>query len=400
MPPAAHAHSFAIPSGLLGDIRGWRSRLLIIGAVALVLCAVGAFFSPDQFLHSYLWCYMFYLGLALGSTALLMLQYLTGGAWGVVIRRHCEAASRTLPLMAILFIPIAVGIPRLYEWSHADVVARDAILRHKQVYLNVPFFLIRAAVYFAGWNLFAHLLYKWSGEEDRGDTRATRRMAALSGPGLLFLGFTITFMAMDWIMSLNPHWFSTIFGLLFVAGEGLSAVAFLICVLVILSNRPPLDEVLTARHLHDVGKLMLTFVMVWAYFSFSQLLVIWSGNLPEEIPWYVRRFGGGWQYLGVALVILHFSLPFALLLSRELKRNFRLLRAVAVLVIIMRFVDLYWVVTPEFNRPQFGLSWMDLAAPVGLGGIWLAAFLWQLEKRPLLPLGDPHLEEALEHGRE
>jgi len=177
-------------------------------------------------------------------------------------------------------------------------------------------------------------------------------------------------------------------------------VAFLICVLVILSSRPPLDEVLTARHLHDVGKLMLTFVMVWAYFSFSQLLVIWSGNLPEEIPWYVRRFGGGWQYLGVALVILHFSLPFALLLSRELKRNFRLLRAVAVLVIIMRFVDLYWVVTPEFNRPQFGLSWMDLAAPVGLGGIWLAAFLWQLEKRPLLPLGDPHLEEALEHGRE
>jgi hypothetical protein len=295
MSPAAHARSFTIPPGLLGDIRGWRTRFLIVGAIALLLCAIGAFLNSDQFLHSYIWCYMFFIGVPLGATALLMLQYLTGGAWGVVIRRQCEAASRTLPLMAILFIPIVAGIPRLYEWAHADRVAHDAILQHKQPFLNVPFFLIRALIYFAGWNLIGHLLYKWSGEEDRGDTRATRRLAALSGPGILFFGFTITFMAVDWIMSLNPHWFSTIFGLLFVAGEGLSSVAFLICMLVVLSSRPPLDEALTARHLHDIGKLLLAFVMVWAYFSFSQLLVIWSGNLPEEIPWYVRRFGGGWQ---------------------------------------------------------------------------------------------------------
>ncbi len=400
MPAATHPRSFAMPPDLLGDMRGWRTRFLAIGAVALILCVIGAFFNADQFYRSYIWCYMIFIGVPLGATALLMLQYLSGGAWGVVIRRPCEAAMRTMPLLLILFIPIVIGIPHLYEWSHANIVAGDRMLQHKQPYLNVPFFLIRTAIYFVGWNLIGYLLYKWSGEQDAGDTRAAGRLAAISGPGLIFYGFSVTFMAIDWILSINPHWFSTIFGLLFIAGEGLSAVAFLICLLVFLSNRPPLDDVLTHRHLHDIGKLLLAFVMVWAYFSFSQLLVIWSGNLPEEIPWYVNRFAGGWQYMGVALVLLHFALPFALLLSRDLKRNFNLLRAVAVVVIVMRFVDLFWVVAPEFHKAQFTVSWMDFLAPIGLGGIWLAAFLWQLEQRPLLPLGDPHLEEALEHGRE
>ena len=157
---------------------------------------------------------------------------------------------------------------------------------------------------------------------------------------------------------------------------------------------------LTHRHLHDVGKLLLALVMVWAYFSYSQLLIVWSGDLPEEIPWYLSRFTGGWQYIGIALVLLHFALPFALLLSRDLKRNFRLLSTVAAGVLVMRFVDLYWMVAPDFHKGHFTVSWMDFLLPIGLGGIWLAAFLWQLELRPLMPLGDPHLEEALEHGRE
>jgi hypothetical protein len=400
MPATVHERSFAIPPDLLSDMRGWRTRFLGIGAVALILCVIGGFFNPDQFFRSYVWAYMFFIGAALGPTALLMLQYLTGGAWGVVIRRPCEAASRTLPLLLILFIPIAIGIPYLYEWSHANIVAHDRVLQHKQVYLNVPFFLIRAAVYFAGWNLIAHLLYKWSGDQDRGDARAAGRLAAISGPGLIFFGFSVTFMAVDWILSIDPHWFSTIFGLLFIAGEALSGIAILICLMVVLSNRPPLSGVLTHRHLHDLGNLLLAFVMVWAYFTFSQLLVIWSGNLPEEIPWYLNRFAGGWQYIGVALFLFHFALPFALLLSRDIKRNFNLLRNVAVIVIVMRFVDLYWMVAPDFHKTQFSVSWMDFLTPIGLGGVWLAAFLWQLELRPLLPLGDPNLEEALEHGRE
>jgi len=400
MPSAVEPHSFDIPADLLKDVRGWRTRFLLAGLVASALCAAGWFLDADQFYRSYIWCYMFYIGVPLGATALLMLQYLTGGAWGIVIRRHCEAASRTFPLLLILFIPIVVGIPHLYQWSHADIVAHDAVLRHKQVYLNVPFFLIRAAFYFAGWSLIAHLLYKWSGEQDRGDRRAASRLSALSGPGLVFYGFSVTFMAVDWVLSINPHWFSTIFGMLFIAGEGLAAIAFLICVLVIFSSRPPLSDILTARHLHDVGKLLLAFVMVWAYFSFSQLLIIWSGNLPEEIPWYLNRFAGGWQYIGLGLVALHFALPFALLLSRDLKRNFNLLCSVAILVLVMRFVDLYWMVAPDFSKQRFTVSWMDFLMPVALGGIWLATFLWQLERRPLIPLGDPHLEEALEHGRD
>lgn len=400
MPAATGEHSFTMPPDVLGEVRGFRTRFLVIGAAALAICVIGGFFNADQFYRSYVWCYMFFVGVSLGMGAMLMLQYLTGGAWGVVIRRPCEAAMRTMPLLLILFLPIVIGIPHLYGWSHADIVAHDRVMLHKQVYLNVPFFLIRAAVYFAGWSLIGHLLYKWSGDQDRGDTRAAGRLAAISGPGLIFFGFSVTFMAIDWVLSINPHWFSTMFGLLFIAGEGLSAIAFLICLLVIFSNRAPLSDVLTHRHLHDIGKLLLTFVMVWAYFSFAQLLVIWSGNLPEEIPWYLNRFAGGWQYIGVALVVLHFALPFALLLSRDIKLNFRLLRNVAILVIAMRFVDLYWMVAPDFHKQQFTVSWMDFLAPIGLGGIWLAAFLWQLEKRPLLPLGDPHLEEALEHGRE
>lgn len=400
MPAAAHARSFAIPPDLAGDMRALRTRALAIGAAALAVCIIGGFFDADQFFRSYLWCYMFYIGVALGSTALLMLQYLTGGAWGMVIRRPCEAASRTLPLLLILFLPIAFGIPHLYRWSHAEVVAHDPALLHKAVYLNVPFFLIRAAAYFAGWLIIAHFLYKWSGEQDRGDARAAGRLAAISGPGLGLYGFSVTFMAIDWILSLDPHWFSTMFGLLFIAGEGLSALAFLICLLVILNERPPLAGVLTHRHLHDVGKLLLAFVMIWAYFSFSQFLIIWSGNLPDEIPWYMERLRGGWGYVGLSLVFLHFGLPFALLLSRDIKRNFKLLRAVAVLVIVMRFVDLYWLVAPDFRKGHFGVSWMDFLAPVGLGGIWLATFLWQLERRPLMPAGDPELEEALELGRE
>jgi hypothetical protein len=386
---------------LEADLKRWRSRALAAGIAGAVLCAIGLFTSPFQFYRSYLWFYLFIVGLSVGSLAWLMLQYLTGGAWGVVIRRPCEAAARTLPLVALMFVPIAIGIPNLYPWSHAKVVAADEILKHKQVYLNVPFFLTRAAVYFAGWILLSWLLNRWSAREDReGAARVHGKMAALAGPGLIFWGFSVTFMSVDWVLSLDPHWYSTMFGMLFMAGQGLSSMAFLIALLVLLSRRLPMSEVLTPRHLHDLGKFLLALVMVWAYFSFSQFLIIWAGNLPEEIPWYLDRLRGGWQYVALALVIGHFALPFALLLSRDLKRNFKLLAAIAIFVLFMRMVDLYWLVAPDFRKGRFGLSWMDFAAPVGMGGIWLAYFLIQLARRPLMPLNDPHLAEALEHGRE
>lgn len=384
-------------TGLLGR---WRPRLLGAGVLALGLCAAGAFFWPAEFFRSYLWAYLFFLGVTLGCIAYNMLQYLTGGAWGIVIRRICEAAARTFPLLAVLFIPIAIGIPHLYVWSHPDVVAADHVLKHKSVYLNIPFFLIRAAIYFAGWMFLAWALNRWSRQQDEGSVPAYNRLRRISAPGLIYYVFSVTFMGIDWVMSISPHWFSTMFGLLFVAGQGLSAMAFLIVMLVLLARFHPFAGIITPRHLHDLGKLLLTFVMVWAYFSFSQWLIIWAGNLPEEIPWYLERLRGGWQFVGLALILLHFALPFFLLLSRDLKRDFRLLTWVALFVLLMRFVDLFWMVAPSFRKGRFAVTWMDFLTPIGLGCIWLAYFAWQLPRRPLLPLRDPELEEALEHGRE
>ncbi len=397
----APALDFGISAELGSEIRQWRTRALIAGVAGTILCLIGFFVSPFQFFRSYLWAYVYYVGVAVGSLAWLMLQYLTGGAWGLVIRRPCEAAARTLPLIALMFLPVVIGIPNLYQWSHANIVAADEILKHKQAYLNVPFFLARAALYLGGWWFCGWYLNRWSAVEDReGTLVAHRKMSTLSGPGLVFWGGSITFMAIDWVLSLDPHWFSTMFGMLFMAGQGLSSMAFLITLMVLLSHRRPMSEILTPRHLHDLGKLLLALVMVWAYFSFSQFLIIWAGNLPDEIPWYLERLRGGWQFVGLGLVVGHFALPFALLLSRDLKRNFKLLAGIAVFILFMRMVDMYWLVAPDFRKGAFGVSWMDITAPLGLGGLWLAYFLLQLEKRPLIPIHDPQLEEALEHGRE
>jgi hypothetical protein len=397
----AAALDFSASTELRADLRSWRTRSLTVGVLGAALCAAGFFHSPTQFYRSYLWPYLFVVGMTAGSLAWLMLQYLTGGAWGVVIRRPCEAAARTFPLVILMFAPIMIGIPNLYSWSHANIVAADEVLQHKHPYLNTPFFLVRAGIFLFGWFLLGRLFNRWSAQQDAGDAAAESKMGRLAGPGLVFWGFSVTFMSIDWVMSLSPHWqFSTMYGLLFIAGFGLGSLALLITVMVLLSRRQPMSDVLTPRHLHDLGKLMLAMVMVWTYFSFSQFLIIWAGNLPKEIPWYLERLNYGWQYIALTLVLGHFALPFALLLSRDLKRNFKLLASISVFVLLMRFVDLYWFVIPDATKTGFNPSWMDLAAPAGLVGLWLAYFFYQLEKRPLMPLHDPQLEEALQHGRE
>jgi hypothetical protein len=372
----------------------------MVGGVALIICVIGALFSPDQFFRSYLFSYLFYLGMTLGCMALVMLQYLSGGSWGIVIRRITESATRTIPLLAFLFLPILIGIPKLYSWSHDEVVKADPLLQHKHLYLNVPFFIVRVLIYFLGWWMFAHFLNKWSREQDTGgrDPRG-RRLQLLSGPGLIFYALSVTFASVDWVMSLEPHWYSTIFGLLFVAGQGLSALSLCIAFLVILSDEGgPLEGVIGPSHLHDIGKLLLTFTMLWAYFSFSQFLIIWSGNLVDEIPWYMERLKGGWGWIGLLLVVFHFAFPFAMLLSQSLKRAGQKLIRIAALVIVMRFVDLFWIVAPASSKGGFRVHCMDFLAPVGIGGLWLGAFLFQLQKWPLLPVRDPHLEEAIARG--
>ena len=366
------------------------------GAVGVALLAAGAFVNPAQFLFSYLVAFLFVTGIALGSMAIVMIHHLSGGNWGVPIRRILEAATRTLPLVALLFVPIALGLPTLYPWARPDVVSTDALLQHKAPYLNVPFFLARAAFYFIVWNGIAFVLNRWSREQDRtGEPRLARQLQQASAAGLLLFALTMTFAATDWVMSLEPHWFSTIFGVLLMAGQGLSALAFAIVVSYRLSQREPLSQVSTPSLFHDAGNLMLAFVMLWAYFSISQYLIIWMANLPEEIPWYLERLHSGWQAIALALVVFHFALPFLLLLARRTKRTPHIIAGVAVGILLMRLVDLFWLVAPNLHAHGLVIHWLDLAAPIGIGGIWLGTFAWQLRSRPLLPLHDPQLDDVM-----
>jgi hypothetical protein len=390
----------AVSSELAERVVRVRRPALAAGVVGLMASAAGFALAPDRFFPSWLFACMFCLGLALGCQSVLMLNHVTGGAWGIPIRRPLEAATRTLPLVALFFLPLFLGLRRLYEWARPEDVAHDAILRHKAVYLNVPFFTARAALCFAAWMAFAFFLNHWSRQQDAEPRRSlTRRLQLLSSAGLVVYGLTITFFSVDWVMSLEPHWFSTMYGVLYIAGQALAGFSFVIALTVVLSRYRPLSEFINREHFHDLGKLMLAFVMFWAYVSFSQYLIIWSGNLPEEIPWYLRRLHGGWGWIGIAIVLFHFLLPFLLLLPASANRNTRVLAGVAGLVLFMRFADLFWYVRPPTSpAPRLSLHWMDLAAPLGILGIWLFVFLGQLMRRPLLPVNDPEYVEALGHG--
>ena len=375
-----------------------QQRALIAGVIGVVLCVIGYVKSPESLLHSYLLAFMFILGLSLGSLGLLMLQHLTGGMWGIVIRRPLESATRALPLVFILFAPIFFGFRYLYgAWLNAPTTGEGRLSDFQQHYLTASWFHIRALIYFAVWLLLMWIFNSWSRKQDvdREDRALRRRLKMLAGPGIILYVFAMSFAAIDWVMSLSPHWASTIYGFLYVAGQLISSMSLMICVVVLLSRAPVFQGVLKTRYLHDLGKLLLAFVMLWAYFSFSQLLIIWSGNAPEEISFYRSRLYGEWGYVSVIILIFHFFVPFFLLLSRDLKRNPSLLPKVALWLIFMRFVDIYWLTRPEFTSSAIPSLW-DLAAALGLIGLWLFVFAWQLQKMPLLPLGEPKLEEVLD----
>jgi hypothetical protein len=378
------------------ELGRFQRKALIVGIIGIVLCIAGWLTQPEQFFQSYLIGYLFWMGIALGCLAIVMLQHLTGGDWGLVIQRLLESATRTLPLMAVLFVPLALGMGKLYAWSRSPATEAGD---HHDAWLSAPFFLLRAVLYFAIWLVMAYFLNRWSHEQDRhADPQLKRRLQVLSGPGLVIYGLTATFAATDWLMSLVPEWYSTIFGLLVIGGQALSAMAFAVAVAVMLAEREPMSRVFATKHFHDLGKLLLAFVMIWAYLAFSQLLIIWAGNLPEEIPFYLPRMQTSWRWIGVLLVAFQFGVPFLLLLSRGLKRHTRRLIAVAALVIAMRFIDLFWLVAPEFRRQGFKFYWLDIVAVIALGGIWLAFYMWQLRRWPLVPLNDPRLEGALAHN--
>jgi len=380
-----------------------QRRALLVGVVAAGLCVVGYFMNPVQFFRSYLMAYMFWLGVVMGCMAILMMQYLVNGRWGLVIRRVLEAGTRLLPLMLVLFIPIIFAIPDLYVWSRPAGAAYHEASALQQVYLQVPFFLGRAGLYFVVWLVLVVLLNHWSRQQEQASdplvirTRQ-RRLGLLSGGGLVLYGLTMTFAAVDWLMSLEPQWFSTAYGLVVMTGQLLAAMAFAILITVWLARDEPYASIASPELFHDLGNLLLAFVMLWAYIAFSQFLIIWSGDLPEENHWYLHRAHGGWNWVAVVLVVLHFALPFVLLLSRQITRRAQPLATVAAVLFCTHLVEAFWLVMPSFFPGQLQVHWLDIVAPVAVGGLWLAAFLWQFQRRSLLPWYEPRLQEATHHG--
>ncbi len=391
-----------------GELNGLRSLALGVGGIGTLVWAVGLYLSPEQALRSWLLGFIVWGGIGLGAIGLLMLQYLTGGAWGVVIRRTLEAATRTLPVIFLLFLPIAIGLTQIYEWTH--FTADDPTMQQRGWFQTPMSWLIRSAIYFIVFGVMVYLLNKWSANQDASKDYEEAagwlgRATAFSGPTMVVYALIVTFAVVDWVMSLEPHWFSTIFGLLFVVGWALSCLTFSVILLAYLSDKVPMNRVLGRRHFHDLGKLMLALVMVWAYFNFSQYLIIYSGNLPEETVWFIKRSTGGWGWMAWGLILFHFAAPFLVLLQQDLKRKPKRLAAVAGFILLMRFVDMYYYIGPSprsgehavLNVP-FAISWMDIVAPLAVGGIWVWYFLGQLMKRPLVPVMDPFLDNAIEHG--
>lgn len=375
--------------GLTASVNRFQIFALLVGLVGLAAGAIGAFMGNlDRFFQSYLVAFLFWLGLSLGSLAFLMIHYLTGSRWGLTIRRVNEAAASTLWLMAILFIPLLFNLRGLYLWARPEAVRADAILQYKSVYLNEPFFILRAAIYFAIWILFATIINRLSARwVNSGDTQIKARLQGLGAVGLIVYTITMTFAAIDWMMSLEPFWSSTVFGLIIIFGQMLSSLSFGILVLNLvpgLGLGRNWNFRTTPIPFKDLGALMLTFLMGWAYLAYFQFLIIWAGNIPREVSWYFDRTQGGWLTVGILVAILQFALPFALLLSMRVRNNLRLLAGLGALIVLISLVNVYWEIIPAFHPGQFSLHWLDFVLPVGLGGLWVGAFLFALKRRPAI----------------
>ncbi len=361
-----------------------------VGGAGLVVLAASYFVWGDRFFQSYLLGYLLWLGLTLGCLGILLLHHLVSGAWGHIIQRMAESGTRNLALMGLLFIPILFGMGRLFPWTDESVVAASHVIGHKTGYLNTPFFIVRAVLYFAFWIGVAAMLRRWSARQDAAaDASLTRTMKIFSGPATVLFVLTATLASVDWMMSLEPEWYSTIYGMSFIVGAVLTALAFCIFILAQISTFKPYSGILTTRHAHHLGNLLFAFTILWAYMAFSQYLIIWSGNLPEDNSWYLRRTETSWMVVAAALLVGHFFIPFFVLLSRKSKRALRRLSYVAAFLFVMRLVDLFWLTAPAFDASAISLHALDLIAPAAIGGVWVALFARWLRTVPILPLNDP-----------
>lgn len=375
-----------------------RARLISlgIGMIGLSICVIGWMMVPREFFVAYLFAEVFFVGLSLGSLGILMIHHLTGGYWGYAVRRFLEAAVGNLPVLALLFVPLFFGLSELYPWRHHDIVVAHELLEKRIGYLNTSGFIIRTIIVFAVWIIIARLLLRWSAEQDETvSVEPTRKMRTLSGPGLVIYPITMTFAAVDWIMSMEPEWYSTMFPVLICIGQILAALSLMILFFAGTASVSPLQEMAGEDNFHKLGNLLLAFVMMWAYLAFGQLLIIWSGNLPPEISWYLHRIAGGWRWVAAFIALFQFFVPFFLLLMRPVKKKRHLLAMVAVCVFVSHIVTIWWTVAPSIYTTGFSVGWLPFAAFIGIGGVWSATFLWNLEKRRLLPLNDPRFALAV-----
>ena len=362
----------------------WQKRALAIGVVATILSIAGAIWNHAQFFESYLFAWLFWIGLSVGALVIVMMQNLTGGMWGLAIRNLSLAAVKTLPLLVVLFIPVLLGLHYIYPWSNG-VLSSTAGTHHKQQYLNAPFFTGRSVLYFAVLIWFGFALLRNT------RNKLADYPVALSAGGLISYVLCMNFASTDWVMSLTPEWYSTIFVIVFMSAHFLAALGLMTALLCLL----PQSRVLPVKAFHDLGNMLLAFVIFWIYVSFSQLLIIWSGNLPKEIAWYLPRSSGGWQWVALILALGQFLLPFALLLSREFKRSPNSLAGICIGIVVMNLINNFWFVAPAFHPQQFIVHWLDLGEPIAIGGFWLALFFRFLKTMPLFPA---ELAEARQYG--
>jgi hypothetical protein len=377
------------------DLGRLQNVSLLVGALFVVAALVLALLGGEGFFHSYLYAYLLWLGLSLGCLVMLFVQHMAGGSWGALIRRPLEAGVSVLPVMAVLFIPLLLGLGSLYEWTHQSFVESHPLVEAKSDYLNVPFFIGRAILYFAIWIGGALFFLRMSNRQDRELERSESiayRLKSVSAVWIVVYVLTMTFAGIDWGMSLTPEWFSGIYSVILMIGQAISAMAFIIVVVSLLAGRiPAVNELLTAKRLQDLGNFLMAFTLFWAYVSFSQLIIIWSNNTVETSSWYVVRLNTGWVYLSAFLLTFGFFAPFAILFSRWVKRKRAALIAVAIWALVVRVLDLYWILVPSYERGGSPVHLLDLLLFVGLGGIWLAVYLRSLASRPILPLHDPRL---------
>jgi hypothetical protein len=398
----AHAHEQVMPRPDQVTIppgHPWQRLPFIAGVVALlgaVACAILGPGNPRQFFFSWLVSFLFFMTLALGALFFVLIQYASQGGWGIVLRRIGETTFAMVPVMAILFLPVWLGLHDLYSWTVPGAAEHDALLRWKAPFLNVPFFLIRAALYFVIWSGIALLYYRGSRRQDlTGDPGVSARLRRLAGPALIVLALTQSFAAIDWIMSLTPHWYSTMFGVYFFAGAFVGFIALLSVVVVAMRAAGLLETVISPEHLHDVGKFLFAFTAFWAYIAFSQFFLMWYGNLPEETIWYKARMAGSWLTVSLFLMAGHFAAPFFYLMGRTVKRKGATLAAGGAWLLAMHFLDLYWQVMPTLHPEGFRPSVLDAAALLAVGGSFVAAAGWLMRRQALVPLRDPRLAESL-----